>query len=353
MKTKIVGLLVALVAMFGLSTEVNAALAKKVTFHTVSLALPDTTVLAFQQARNQLMTNLAMGGGINTTSRIAGPFALEPRISFETGDLAAGTNKLWRGKFIPSGAFIDQVGSRPYAALLAYGNGGKVRLSDLSYQVICGISALNNSSSFASSTYSISRWGVNAGTDGLLFTSDDQYVTSGSATAEVDAIVFIGARLGALVNSALDLQVLNNAIGADGSYVAYRYTFSNSVANVTSITTNNLYQMGTTPTNYNKLNYALMPKGLFCYVQGPENSGPLTLEVSRDVGGPYSIVTDQAWEGNSVFLPFMRNSTNDWGYANLKGNFNVPVSLIPQSAGGNLVKGQIIATSSTDEDQDR
>jgi hypothetical protein len=319
-------LLSVLLASACLVTSAHADLATQIKWYKYPCSLPDVTVREFGTARDNLLTGMAMGGMLDTYSRMNRPSGVEIRGVFDSTDITVSTNLLWKAVFNPAGAYASQHGQRQYCPVLAIGIDGTLTLSRLQYRVVCGVGLLSNQSSLAGLNYSVSRIGIQKGTDGILFTPDDVFIKSGPGTTEVDAIVFIGGRIAAAVNQASDYDDLNAEIG-DGTYVTFGYEFVMPTGTITDSTKTMLYKSGGIPSSYYRVTPFSGPKGWQFSVVGPSGVTPFTLQWSRKIAGPWHEVTTAATEGTSVFIPATGTDT-DMGFV----NFPTYVTQIVQTA---------------------
>jgi len=152
----------------------------------------------------------------------------------------------------------------------------------------------------------------------VLFAPDTVQVISGAGTTPVDAIAFIGARIGAEVEQQSDINDLNGLIGTNGTWVMYQYIYNLSLGStVSSQMTVPLYQSGQIPAVQNGLKVFLGPTGaLFSFV-APAGTTSMNLEFSRQVQGPWSVQNANATEGSSGFAPFTGIPGNDAGFYRL------------------------------------
>lgn len=277
-----------------------------------SLPNSDKTV-DFGTARDGLINGLVMGGPISTRSRVGLPTGVEIRNVFEASDICvSASSTLWRSSFNPPSPYDGQFGQRGYCPVVAIGRDGKISVDMIRYRVFCGIGALGNQSSLAGLSYSVSRVGIESGPDGVLFTPDDVIKKSGLGTDLVDAIVFIGARVGARVEQQSDIDLLLAAIGSDGTYADFQYEFVTPVRTITKGFRVGLVR--TLPNSW-KIEPFVGPKGMLFSVVGPAGMAPTALLSARRVDGPWTATA--ATEGTSLFLPYTGNSTNDCGFCRL------------------------------------
>lgn len=280
---------------------------------TISLTLPDVTTAAFGTARDNLMTRLTMGLPPETESRTVKPTSLEVRDVFDAADIAVSTNLLWRGDFNPAAPFDAMHGMRIYVPVVLIGDASQLSLSKVSYRVVCGIALLGNESSLASLDYSVSRRGVLKGPDGRLFTPDDVMVTSGPGSQLVDAIVFIGARVGATVNTPEALSDLDAEIG-NGMYANFQYFYDGSLAIQRTVA---VFRKDMIPDSAYGFKPFILPTGVLYSIVGPANSPASTMEMTRDITGPWTVVSSTAREGSSGFAQFTGTATNDMAFFRL------------------------------------
>jgi hypothetical protein len=105
----------------------------------------------------------------------------------------------WKGKADPGSVFgpqyANELGNRMTFALRVDGNGGKVSIDQLSFSAASTDAASGLAFGFAAGSYTYSNdWqGVLKGTDNMLWTSDDVFITSGAASQLVDGIVGRGS----------------------------------------------------------------------------------------------------------------------------------------------------------------
>lgn len=104
----------------------------------------------------------------------------------------------WQGRADPGtnvgAAFANELGNRLHFGLLVNGNGTKVSLSELTFNMHSSDPGdlFAFSGDFSGDDYSSFRVGINFGSDGKLGGGDDTYVTSGSGSQLVDAFVYVG-----------------------------------------------------------------------------------------------------------------------------------------------------------------
>ncbi len=101
----------------------------------------------------------------------------------------------WKGVANPGAPFENELGTRWHFGVHILGEGTKFSLSQLSY--VLDESDINGgldwSNNFASTTYGVTRVGIDYGADGIKGTVDDVRITSGSGSILVDEFMYVGA----------------------------------------------------------------------------------------------------------------------------------------------------------------
>ena len=315
-------LLVTVMAAVASVAVSNGQVATNVAMYFYPCSLPDVTTSEFGTARDNLLTGICYGGPLDTRSRVAQATGIEIRNTFESSDMgvsATSSSNLWRAVFNPPAPFAAQHGQRIYCPPLLIGTDGKLSLDRVSYQVICGVSLLNNQSALAGLDYSVSRVGILAGPDGKLFTADDVFVKSGSGTALVDAIAFIGGRIGALVANNADFR--DGTKGFEKRSTTFIYSFNGASGPVSASSTIGLYARGGIP-DYNKAHLVpfIGPNGVLFSIVGPPGMPVANLLSSGEVTGPWGVASASATEGTSGFAYFTRIPGSDMAYFRIVPN---------------------------------
>ena len=292
----------------------QSQVATNVTVYTFPYSLPDVTQVDFGTVRDYIQAQMQVAKVTSTQSRVNRTTGIEIRRSFEVGDMVVSVNPIWRGIFGDS-AYPGQTGNRLYCGLTVVGNGGMISLSMIGYAVTCQrVPSLGNSSSLNGTDYSTSRRGVRRGADGKLWTVDDEVITSGSGTNLVDAVVFIGARIGALVSNQNDINYLNGQVTTNGTPVDFEYQYNSPTGILKSKSTVMLYPQGGIPFNTNRFELFDTPVGRFFSVVQVKGSAPFDLKSSREVNGPYTYANpanSAATEGSSAFLEYVGDSSTN------------------------------------------
>ena len=245
------------------------AIATSVSWYFYPCSLPDVAVTEFATARDNLLTAICFGVPLSTHTRVGTPTGIEIRPVFDATDITVSATNLWRGNFNPPAPYASQHGQRIYCPVLLIGRNGKVSLDRFQYRVTCGIASFDNQSSFSGSTYSVSRVGLQAGPDGVLFTADDIIVKSGSGTNLMDAIAFIGGRIGAQISQPSDYNPLNSAISPSGTFITFDYQFVSPTGILDGYTTLWLYPQNQIPSSFNRIVPFQGPNGMLFSVVDP------------------------------------------------------------------------------------
>ena len=315
-----------IIAVLAISTSVSQSqqVATNVSMWAYPCSLPNSdNSSSFPIARDNLLQGLCMGQGISTGSRVGNPTGIEIKSVFDASDICVSTTTyLWRAIFNPPSPYTSEYGQRGYCPVVIVGCGGQIALNSLQYRVTCGVGLLANQSSLAGQPYSISRRGILAGPDGKLFTPDDVQVTSGAGTNLVDAIVFIGSRVGADVERSSDITNLDDLIGPNGTWISYQYMYTppTSSRTITFETTVPLYKAGGIPVSQNGLKLFLGPTGAIFSFVAPAGTTPMNMIFARKVAGQWISKNASAAEGSSMFAPFTGIPGEDAGFGILVQN---------------------------------
>jgi len=274
-------------------------------------SLINDTNSQFYLSRGTYMNGLAIHGGapIQTANRLNNPIGVEIKPFFLASDLmvvtpGVTTNTLWLGQLNPANTnYVGMEGQRLYCGGVFVGNGAQITLDGLSTSVIdYPVGYLDNNSTLAGLGYSVSRVGIIKGPSGVLFGNDQTLVTSGPGSIPVDAIVFIGARVGADVS-----QYGQTAVNAVESYIGtghmftftYTYTWTNESGQFSEnhSWTVPVYQDGQAPTNF-LWSYWPTPRGntrLFSLMAPATNTYTVSVALSTLYDGLPSRYNDVGW----------------------------------------------------------
>lgn len=331
----------------------SAQIATKVSWYTLPVSLPDVTQIDFGTARDNLMVQLQTARITSTQSRIGRTTGLEIRKTFEVGDMVVSTNSIWRGDFDALG-YANMTGNRVYCPWILVGDDGQVSLDRCGYSITCDqIALLGNTSSLNGLPYSVSRRGIRKGADGVLFTVDDEIVMSGLGTQAVDAIVFIGGRIGALVNVQGDIDYIDGQISSSGMNVEFENQFISPVGILSSKQKVIIYPQGSIPTTTNMFVNFKTPVGWLFSVEGPPGSLPFELRSSREVNGPWTLVNSAATEGSSAFVEYVGDISTNRAFASKNEQQIIIVPTVSLKMLPIPLPGVIQASISSDLDQDR
>jgi len=293
--------------------------AMSVAFFYYPMAMPDAVLNGpdFGTTRDNFNSGVILGNLV-TRSRTNGPTSIEIRDTWDANDITVSTITnlfLWRGMTNPPAPFNMQHGSRGYCPVLAVATNVMISLNSFSYRVTSGVALLGNQSSLAGLPYSVSRIGIRRGQDGILGTADDEILKAGeSGTNMVDAILFIGGRVGAGIASMDDYTALNAEIGAAGTWATFEYDITTPGMTFKGMRTVNIYQGGKIPVSANRVTPFIGLRGVLLSVVGPQGMAPITLMSARHLTGPWLPLTSNAVEGTSEFLAYTGHITNDYGF---------------------------------------
>jgi len=292
----------------------------------------DRVIPTFPTWRDAFVNAIVLNAGQTitpfTSSRSNNPAAIEIKNVFEMGDAAVisgndVTDYLWRGLWNPTNPhYTNQLGSHIYCPILVVGNGVKIQLSGLSYNVQDAGNVLNNSSSLVTNSYSVSRVGIIVGPSGKIFGNDATIVKTGTGTNLVDAIFFIGARAGAWVTEA-GLTDFNNYIPTNGDKISFVYSYQWTTNGVPKMQNYEkdvmLYRQGQIPVSYYGMEYFTTPIGMLFSLVEPETN-TYTMWTSRQVNGSWFQQSTTATTAWSFEWPFTYNPTNDTGFVKFQQN---------------------------------
>lgn len=336
-----------------LGNRASAQVATKVKFYTYPVSLPDVTQIDFGTARDNLMSQLEDARITSTQSRVGRPTGLEIRTVFETGDMTVSTNSIWRSIFNPPG-YTNVTGQRIYCPWIVVGEDGQVALHQFEYTILSDmISLLNNSSSLNGLDYSVSRRGVKKGSDGILFTPDDIVIKSGAGSQLVDAVVFIGGRVGAFVVNPGDIDYIDGQITPAGMHITFENRYVSPSGTKSSRSMVMVYPQDGIPNYTNTFQHFPTPVGWLFSVVGPAGSVPFELKSSRNVTGPWMLVNAAATEGSSAFVEYIGDSGTNKAFASKNDQPVITTSFAAPRKLAVLKGGVIMANPSSDLDQDR
>jgi hypothetical protein len=127
-----------------------------------------------------------------TTYGAAGPTQFNAQTTTVTSAqvVVTGFNS-WMGVAGPTGAYANELGNRMHFGVLIDGQGTQFSISQLSFNMHStdpgnGLDYTYGAGAF---NYNPGYWGILRGSDGILFTGDDTYITGGDNTQLVDGLV--------------------------------------------------------------------------------------------------------------------------------------------------------------------
>jgi hypothetical protein len=316
----------------------NNVVPQKVLWYAFPCSLPnDQVVPAFPTARDVLLDTLALYGGGNqiaTKSRLDNPAGIEIKNEFDAGDvfvLQSGmTNHIWRGILDPTNsAYAGQLGNWVYCPIIAIGNNGtKLALNGLSYAVSDSAGVFGNKSSLATNSYSVSRLGIIADSTGNIFGNGAKILglaadtNTYAGTNLVDAIVFIGARIGVAVDGQDGINDFNDYLSGKNGVDTVDFVYTYSWGTNSSIYSKDIevYPQGSLvyPSPSTQVEYFRTPVGILISLVQPETNTYPIVWSSRKVTGPWSQVATNTATGFSFAWTFTNNGTNDTGFVKFK-----------------------------------
>ena len=150
-------------------------------------------------------------------------------------------------------AFAGELGNRMHFALQIDGHGTQFSISQMSFTMVSSDPGhLLNYSYSGGYGYGLGYVGVLAGADGILWTSDDQYITSGPATQLVDGLVGRGSgnSLDAYCTSCTIAQqqaAIDAAVAQITSPLTFTGTYSLDLASGNVVSGSGTFNVSTTP----------------------------------------------------------------------------------------------------------
>ncbi len=279
----------------------QAAASERVNFYPFPASIINDTNTLFYIARGAYMNGLGLHGGapIQTASRLENPTGIEIKPAFQASDLMVvtpglTTNTLWLAVLNPTDTnYAGQLGQRLYCGGIFVGNDVQIMLDGFSSSVIDAKGYLDNQSTLKGLGYSVSRYGIIKGPSGDLFGNDHTIIQSGSGSIPVDAIVFIGARVGADVSQygQAGINAVESYIGSGDTFTfvyTYMWTSGGQVFSENHSWTVPVYQDGQVPTNYWGMSYWKTPRApamLLSLMEPPDNTYTVSVALSSLADG--------------------------------------------------------------------
>ncbi|MDQ2932813.1 MAG: hypothetical protein M3Q80_00330 [bacterium] len=341
------------------------AQATNVTFHHLNASVANPPLGAQTIIRDKMMVGMYQGGNLDTKSRHFDPNGVEISHVMDANDMMVTTNgvRFYRGVWNPGAVFgTNCTGLEWHYMVEVHGHGGKVTLERVGYIITSQLGLLGKNATLAGNPYSQSRVGWNLGADGLPYTADDTFTTSGSGTNEFDRIIYFGARLGVIVNNQQDIDTFNQAIPTTGASVTCEYTYNNGTQVFKSKTSVILYRSYMIPQSQLGMKMFNRPNGSIHSLVLRAGSGPYTISSTvTSVTGPYTVKTTAGTEGSSVFLPystvgFVKTSPEDWKTAPpaaRTADNSSSTSLATEEKARLAAAEKLVVVSSDEQDQDR
>jgi hypothetical protein len=157
----------------------------------------------------------------------------------------------WMGKVDPGtvfgSAYTNELGNRMLFGLRVDGQGQKISIDQLSFNAFSTDAGNELGFGFGAGSYGYSNdyMGVNAGADGILWTSDDTFVTSGLSSQLVDGIVGRGSgNADAAYCSGCTLQQQQAAIDAAAAYWSKPAKFTGTYTYGTDVMGSGTFDIG-------------------------------------------------------------------------------------------------------------
>jgi len=125
----------------------------------------------------------------------AGPTQFNAQSNVTSAEVIVTGFNSWRGVAAPGAPFQNELGNRMHFGLLINGDGTQFSISQLSFAATSTdpFNALAFSRAPGAYQYGAGFQGILKGQDGVLFTGDDIFVTSGANTQLVDGLVGRGS----------------------------------------------------------------------------------------------------------------------------------------------------------------
>jgi hypothetical protein len=321
------------VLMYGVSTPIitaNLTFAKQqLTVYWYTASGPyDLATNSFLAWSDDIVKGFSRNAGdsIVTGSRSNNPTAVEFKSNFEAGDAtipgSTTTNCMWRFTLDPTNQYyVGQLGNLIRFPIIAIGNGVKISLSGLSWNITEKRGGtLNNNASNINSPYGRTKVGIITGPSGNPFGNDASFLENGEAgTNLVDVIVLSGARCGFWANGQPGLDSINDYITTNGDMVTCTYSYQTGNQIETYSKSIMLYRQGQIPESRKGKEIFRTPVGeLFTLANEPEDQ-TWDVWVARNLISS-SLNTNRtpyfakATTGYHYTWPFLNNGTNDTGF---------------------------------------
>jgi hypothetical protein len=136
----------------------------------------------------------ALYHGLNSHGA-AGPTQFNAQSNVTSAEVVVTGFNSWRGVASPGAPFQSELGNRMLFGLVIDGQGSQFSISQLSFAATSSDPGNLLAFGFNAGQYNYGAGyqGILKGTDGILFTSDDQFITSGLNTQLVDGLVGRGS----------------------------------------------------------------------------------------------------------------------------------------------------------------
>jgi hypothetical protein len=187
---------------------------------------------SFATAQQNAVQAMFLGVDSYGVAGTPGYFQARPNVS--TSEVIVTGFNSWLGQANPGAtfgaAFAGEFGNRMHFALRADGQGAQFSISEMSFSAISSDApyyALNFDWAAGSYTYGLGWQGVLKGNDGVLWTADDTFITSGAATQLVDGLIGRGSGNSfAAYCPGCSLEEQQAEIDATAAYPGFDFSFT-------------------------------------------------------------------------------------------------------------------------------
>lgn len=188
MRTRKTGILSAASLLLGMLTSANATIIDVTPWVAPNAFGSPSYAAAVANANYALYHNLNSYGA-------AGPEQFNAQSNVTASEVIVTGFNSWRGVAAPGAPYQSELGNRMLFGLRIDGQGSQFSISQLSFAATSSDPGNELAFAFAqgSYNYSLDYQGILKGQDGLLFTNDDTFVTTGLNTQLVDGLVGRGS----------------------------------------------------------------------------------------------------------------------------------------------------------------
>lgn len=191
---------------------------------------------SFATAQQNAVQAMFLGVDSYGVAGTPGYFQARPNVTTKEA-IVTGFNS-WLGQANPGAsfgaAFAGEYGNRMHFALRADGQGTQFSISEMSFSAVSTDApyyALNFSYGAGSYDYGLGWQGVLKGKDGVLWTADDEFITSGAASQLVDGLIGRGSGNSfAAYCSGCSFEDQQAQIDATAAYPGFDFSFTGTYA---------------------------------------------------------------------------------------------------------------------------